>query len=163
MSSIAGTSPRTGYGDCEDYQLLKRRMARQMPACPRRAMRMTRGSRPSATRGMPCSRSLTDRGPFILDNVTDTILPWDETPYTYIKREGHDNTGWVSLGGNRRIAVGRGRDALNQAPVRPPSIESLHTRLEAFPVGDIARRRGPQTGNGGLVGVRGSPWPARRR
>lgn len=89
--------PRTGYGDCEDYQLLKRRMLADA-GLPRRAMRMT-VVLDERNEGHAVLKVMTDRGPFILDNVTDTILPWDETPYIYIKREGHDSTAWVSLGG----------------------------------------------------------------
>jgi len=89
--------PKTGYGDCEDYQLLKRRMLADA-GLPRRAMRMT-VVLDERNEGHAVLKIMTDRGPFILDNVTDTILPWDETPYIYIKREGHDSTAWVSLGG----------------------------------------------------------------
>ncbi len=89
--------PKTGYGDCEDYQLLKRRLLADA-GLPRRAMRMT-VVLDERNEGHAVLKIMTDRGPFILDNVTDTILPWDETPYIYIKREGHDSTAWVSLGG----------------------------------------------------------------
>ena len=27
------------------------------------------------------------------------VLPWQRTPYTYVKREGQDSTAWVSLNG----------------------------------------------------------------
>jgi predicted transglutaminase-like cysteine proteinase len=89
--------PKTGYGDCEDYQLLKRRMLADA-GLPRRAMRMT-VVLDERNEGHAVLKIMTDRGPFILDNVTDAVLPWDETPYIYIKREGHDSTAWVSLGG----------------------------------------------------------------
>ena len=42
---------------------------------------------------------VTDRGDFILDNKTSTILPWRQTGYTFIKRESQDAIAWVSLGG----------------------------------------------------------------
>ncbi|MGY6570055.1 MAG: transglutaminase-like cysteine peptidase [Salinarimonas sp.] len=89
--------PKTGYGDCEDYQLLKRRMLAEA-GLPRRAMRMT-VVLDERNEGHAVLKIMTDRGAFILDNVIDTVLPWDETPYVYIKREGHDSTAWVSLGG----------------------------------------------------------------
>ena len=41
----------------------------------------------------------TDRGDFILDNKTNAVLPWSETGYIFVKREGQDSTAWVSLGG----------------------------------------------------------------
>ena len=85
MSSIAGTSPRTGYGDCEDLSVAEAAYAgRCRPAAPRHAH--DRGSLTSATRGRggggggAVLKIMTDRGPFHpQDNVTDTILPWDET------------------------------------------------------------------------------------
>ena len=41
----------------------------------------------------------TDRGDYILDNKTNAVLPWDETGYVYVKREGQDSMAWTSLGG----------------------------------------------------------------
>ena len=89
--------PKTGYGDCEDYQLLKRRRLADA-GLPRRAMRMS-VVLDTRNEGHAVLEIKTDRGIFILDNVTDAVLPWDETPYVYIKREGRDDTRWVSLGG----------------------------------------------------------------
>lgn len=89
--------PEAGYGDCEDYQLLKRRRLADA-GLPRRAMRMN-VVLDTRNEGHAVLEIRTDRGVFILDNVTDAVLPWDETPYIYIKREGHDDTRWVSLGG----------------------------------------------------------------
>ena len=89
--------PNDGYGDCEDIQLLKRKLLAEQ-GLPRRAMRMTvviddRGE------GHAVLMMRTDRGDFILDNKTNAILPWDQTGFTFSKREGHDSTAWVSLGG----------------------------------------------------------------
>ena len=41
----------------------------------------------------------TDRGDFVLDNKTSAVLPWHQTGYVYIKREGQNGSAWVSLGG----------------------------------------------------------------
>ena len=89
--------PNDGYGDCEDIQLLKRKLLAEQ-GLPRRAMRMTvviddRGE------GHAVLMMRTDRGDFILDNKTNAILPWDQTGFTFSKREGHDSTAWLSLGG----------------------------------------------------------------
>ncbi|RVU21687.1 transglutaminase-like cysteine peptidase [Methylobacterium oryzihabitans] len=85
-----------GAGDCEDYQLLKRKLLAQT-GLPRRAMRMTvvideKGE------GHAVLMVRTDRGDYILDNKTSAILPWHRTGYTFIKREGQTSTAWVSLG-----------------------------------------------------------------
>jgi predicted transglutaminase-like cysteine proteinase len=91
--------PTSGYGDCEDYQLLKRRLLVEA-GLPRRALRMTvvideKGE------GHAVLMVRTDRGDYVLDNKVDAILPWHQTGYTYVKREGHDGMAWVSLGGAR--------------------------------------------------------------
>ncbi|MBX9933895.1 MAG: transglutaminase-like cysteine peptidase [Methylobacterium sp.] len=86
-----------GAGDCEDYQLLKRKML-VAAGLPRRAMRMTvvideKGE------GHAVLTLMTDRGDYILDNKTGDVLPWYRTGYTFIKRESQGNLAWVSLGG----------------------------------------------------------------
>ena len=41
----------------------------------------------------------TNRGEFILDNLTDDILLWSKTPYHYYKRQSQaDPNVWVWLG-----------------------------------------------------------------
>ncbi|AWI89047.1 transglutaminase [Methylobacterium sp. DM1] len=86
-----------GRGDCEDFQLLKRKML-AAAGLPRRAMRMTvvideKGE------GHAVLTLVTDRGDYILDNKTNAVLPWAQTGYVFIKREGQDALAWVSLGG----------------------------------------------------------------
>jgi predicted transglutaminase-like cysteine proteinase len=88
--------PTTGYGDCEDMQLLKRKLLAER-GLPRRAMRMTVVIDDQGD-GHAVLMLRTDRGDFMLDNETDAILPWDSTAYVFSKREGHDGTSWVSLG-----------------------------------------------------------------
>jgi predicted transglutaminase-like cysteine proteinase len=86
-----------GSGDCEDFQLLKRKLLAET-GLPRRAMRMTvvideKGE------GHAVLTLVTDRGDFILDNKTSDILAWYRTGYVFIKRESADTVAWVSLGG----------------------------------------------------------------
>jgi predicted transglutaminase-like cysteine proteinase len=85
-----------GSGDCEDFQLLKRKLLAEA-GLPRRAMRMTvvideKGE------GHAVLTLITDRGDFILDNKTNTVHGWRQTGYTFIKRESQDVQAWVSLG-----------------------------------------------------------------
>ena len=88
--------PNDGYGDCEDIQLLKRKLLAERDL-PRRAMRMTVVIDRLGD-GHAVLMVRTDRGDFILDNKTDAILPWVRTGYVFAKREGHDSAAWVSLG-----------------------------------------------------------------
>jgi len=48
---------------------------------------------------------LTDRGDFILDNKTNAVLPWSDTPYDYHKREGAEGLAWVALSHQRAPVV----------------------------------------------------------
>ncbi|MGO4387819.1 transglutaminase-like cysteine peptidase [Microvirga sp. 2YAF29] len=86
-----------GYGDCEDYQLVKRKQL-VSAGFPRRVLRMTavidEGGEPHAVLMVR-----TDRGDLILDNKRDAILPWRQTGYVYLQREGSTGSTWVSLGG----------------------------------------------------------------
>jgi predicted transglutaminase-like cysteine proteinase len=92
--------PDDGYGDCEDYVLLKRRMLIQA-GWPRQALlitvvRDTRGD------GHAVLTVKTDRGEFILDNQNEEILLWSETSYRYVKRQSQtDPNVWVALGDTR--------------------------------------------------------------
>ena len=85
-----------GSGDCEDFQLLKRRMLAEA-GLPRRAMRMTVVIDGNGE-GHAVLTILTSRGDLVLDNKTNAVLPWAQTGYTFIKRESQDTLGWVALG-----------------------------------------------------------------
>ena len=89
--------PTDGYGDCEDYQLLKRKLLAEA-GLPRRAMRMTVVI-DELGEGHAVLMIRTDRGDLVLDNKVGAVLPWHQTGYVYVKREAQDSTGWVSLGG----------------------------------------------------------------
>jgi predicted transglutaminase-like cysteine proteinase len=89
--------PDDGFGDCEDYQLLKRRLLADK-GFPRRAMRMTVVINDQGE-GHAVLTVRTSRGDLILDNQRSAVLPWDRTGYTFVKREGQDSAEWVSLGG----------------------------------------------------------------
>ena len=89
--------PGDGRGDCEDFQLLKRRLLAEA-GLPRRAMRMTVVI-DDIGEGHAVLMVRTNRGDFVLDNKKNAILPWHQTGYVYIKRESQDMVGWVSLGG----------------------------------------------------------------
>jgi predicted transglutaminase-like cysteine proteinase len=40
----------------------------------------------------------TDKGDFILDNLTNAIRQWDQTVYVFLKRQSSDNPGrWVTI------------------------------------------------------------------
>ncbi|WP_210484534.1 transglutaminase-like cysteine peptidase [Microvirga antarctica] len=89
--------PNDGEGDCEDYQLLKRRMLADA-GLPRRAMRMTVVI-DELGEGHAVLMIRTSQGDYVLDNKTSSILPWEKTGYVFVKRESQMAEAWVSLGG----------------------------------------------------------------
>jgi predicted transglutaminase-like cysteine proteinase len=92
--------PEDGYGDCEDYVLLKRRMLMQL-GWPREALLIT-VVRDKKGDGHAVLTVRSDKGEFILDNQEAEILRWSETGYRYVKRQSQsDPNVWVSLGDNR--------------------------------------------------------------
>jgi predicted transglutaminase-like cysteine proteinase len=94
--------PSDGYGDCEDYVLLKRRMLMRA-GWPREALLIT-VVRDRHNEGHAVLTVKTNRGEFILDNQTDRVLPWNKTGYKYVKRQSQSNPNqWVALA-NPRLA-----------------------------------------------------------
>lgn len=89
--------PDDGYGDCEDYVLLKRRMLMRA-GWPREALLIT-VVRDKKDEGHAVLTVKTDRGEFILDNQVEEILPWTKTGYHFVKRQSQsDPNTWVALG-----------------------------------------------------------------
>jgi predicted transglutaminase-like cysteine proteinase len=92
--------PDDGYGDCEDYVLLKRRMLMEA-GWPRAALLIT-VVREKNGNGHAVLTVKTDKGEFILDNQEERILLWSETSYRYVKRQSQtDPNRWVALGDPR--------------------------------------------------------------
>ena len=88
--------PDDGAGSCHSYALLKRRMLMQA-GWPRQALLMTI-VREADGAGHAVLTVRTDRGEFILDNLTDTVSLWSKTPYLFYKRQSQDDpNGWVWL------------------------------------------------------------------
>ncbi len=88
--------PDDGMGDCEDIQLLKRRVLIEA-GLPRRALRMTVVIDELGA-GHAVLMARTSRGDYILDNKRAAVLSWQETGYRYVKREGSESAAWVWLG-----------------------------------------------------------------
>jgi predicted transglutaminase-like cysteine proteinase len=89
--------PEDGFGDCEDFQLLKRKILVEQYGLPKRAFRMTVVIDEQGE-GHAVMMVRTDEGDLVLDNKRSSILPWHETGYIFVKREGQDGREWVSLG-----------------------------------------------------------------
>lgn len=93
-----------GFGDCEDYQLLKRKILVEQHGIPRRALRMTVVIDEEGE-GHAVLMVRTDEGDLVLDNKRSAILPWHQTGYIFVKREGQDGRAWVSLGDRTAVTA----------------------------------------------------------
>jgi len=88
--------PDDGYGDCEDYVLLKRRVLIQS-GWPREALLVTM-VRDEKGKGHALLTVTTDKGDYVLDNQNNDILLWSKTSYHFLKRQSQSNPNvWVSL------------------------------------------------------------------
>lgn len=97
--------PVDGKGDCKVYALYKRKLLIEA-GFPRQALLMT-VVRDLEGEGHAILTVKTDRGEFVLDNLSDEIRPWDATGYTYVKRQSQDDPNvWLDLGAVRGASAG---------------------------------------------------------
>lgn len=91
-----------GFGDCEDYVLLKRHQLIKA-GWPAGSLLIT-VVRDIDGGGHAVLTVRTDRGDFILDNQEALIKHWTETPYSYLKRQSSKHAGkWVSVADKRNL------------------------------------------------------------
>ncbi len=96
--------PVDGKGDCKVYALYKRKLLVDA-GFPRQALLMT-VVKDLEGEGHAILTVKTDRGEFILDNLTDEIRPWTATGYTFLKRQAqNDPNVWLDLGGVRGVSA----------------------------------------------------------
>ena len=148
--------PDDGYGDCEDYVLLKRRMLMQA-GWPREALLIT-VVRDQHGDGHAVLTVKTDKGEFILDNQNDEILLWSDTGYRFVKRQSQaDPNVWVSLG-DPRAGAGHRNLALNATnkELRDPG----HVPTPPRPQTGFARGRPSPRGRPHLFGLQFASYVA---
>ncbi|ARN83531.1 transglutaminase [Methylocystis bryophila] len=88
--------PIDGKGDCKIYALEKRRQLIER-GVPRQALLMTI-VKDHHNMGHTILTVRTDKGDFILDNLTDEILSWDETGYHFLKRQSQEDPNvWLAI------------------------------------------------------------------
>ena len=88
--------PDKGIGDCEDYVLEKRRVLMRQ-GIPLSNLLIT-VLRKADGEGHAVLTVRTDKGDFLLDNLTDSVRRWDETDYRFLKRQATNHTGrWVTI------------------------------------------------------------------
>jgi len=102
--------PTDGYGDCEDYVLMKRKMLIDA-GWPREALLIT-VVRDKKDDGHAVLTVKTDKGEFVLDNQNENVVAWTETGYRFVKRQSQsDPNVWVSLGdGHPAVSTASAKD-----------------------------------------------------
>lgn len=93
--------PDNGRGDCEDHALEKRRVLIDEHGFHPSSLLMT-VVRKRGGRGHAVLTARTDRGDYILDNLTDEVMPWQEARdlrrYRFLKRVHAAHAGrWVDV------------------------------------------------------------------
>jgi predicted transglutaminase-like cysteine proteinase len=92
--------PDNGYGDCEDYVLLKRRKLIDLGWPPESLLISIVWSK---NEGHTVLIARTDQGEFVLDNMDAKVLLWSKTRYDFVKRQSeHDPSKWVYIDGKRQ-------------------------------------------------------------
>ncbi|MGL4405328.1 MAG: transglutaminase-like cysteine peptidase [Notoacmeibacter sp.] len=93
-------------GDCEDYVLLKRKILMKSGISENNLLitvvRQSDGS------GHAVLTVSTDQGDFVLDNLQSDVRIWNETGYSFLKRQSAKNSGqWVGIdhAGNSSVAA----------------------------------------------------------
>ena len=94
-----------GVGDCEDYVLEKRRKLNESGISLSNLL-ITVVRKPDGE-GHAILTVRTSKGDFILDNLTDSVRDWEETSYSFLKRQASNHTGhWVTIRTGQAPLVG---------------------------------------------------------
>ena len=92
-------------GDCEDYVLMKRRALAERGVTLSNLL-ITVVRKPDGE-GHAVLTVRTDKGDDILDNLSDGVKLWSQTPYRFLKRQSSEHTGrWVTIRGEANTLVG---------------------------------------------------------
>ncbi|PSJ58048.1 transglutaminase-like cysteine peptidase [Kumtagia ephedrae] len=88
--------PDDGVGDCEDYVLEKRRQL-QAGGLSLSNLLITVVRKPDGE-GHAVLTVRTDKGDFVLDNLSNEVKDWSQTGYRFLKRQASNHTGrWVTI------------------------------------------------------------------
>lgn len=115
------TIPTDGFGDCEDYALTKRKALLEA-GLPASALRLAVVY--SIKTALHAVLTVaTDKGDLVLDNISDAIVPWNATEFTWIMvQDKADPLRWDSLMRPSRrggVTAGNGRVSLSNLLTDP--------------------------------------------
>ena len=88
-----------GRGDCKDYVLLKRRKLIES-GLPSEALLIAIAWTPQ-NQGHAVLIARTDKGDFVLDNLSSKVMIWSDTEYQFVMRQSQsDQNVWVYIDGD---------------------------------------------------------------
>ncbi len=112
--------PAASGGDCEDFVLLKRRLLIEN-GWPADTLLISVVKERSGA-GHAVLLVVTNDGEYVLDNKTRHIRLWQETPYTWVKRQSrHHPYVWVRAGNGRGGKSAALNDPSLMAPIAEPT------------------------------------------
>lgn len=95
--------PTARGGDCEDYVLFKKKALVEAGVSPDRLLIAAVLDRKRSVHAVLVLR--TETGDFVLDNLTDRVLPWDRTGYAFLlMQDPREPSRWVAT--NAQAGVG---------------------------------------------------------
>jgi predicted transglutaminase-like cysteine proteinase len=88
--------PDAFAGDCEDFALTKRQRLIDLGWAPSQLLIAVVDDPGQGPQAVLIAR--TDQGDLVLDNLTDTVLPWQATGLTFLSRQSEKLPAmWVKL------------------------------------------------------------------
>ena len=88
--------PDASAGDCEDFALTKRQRLIDLGWAPSQLLIAVVDDPAQGPHAVLIAR--TDQGDLVLDNLTDTVLPWQATGLTFLSRQSEKLPAmWVKL------------------------------------------------------------------
>jgi predicted transglutaminase-like cysteine proteinase len=92
--------PDDGYGDCEDYALLKRKLLIEIGWSPSALLVAVVWDKDA---GHAVLLARTDKGEYVLDNQSSKVVLWSSTKYKFVKRQSpRDLSQWIYVDGDPR-------------------------------------------------------------
>jgi predicted transglutaminase-like cysteine proteinase len=92
--------PDDGYGDCEDYALLKRKLLIETGWSPSALLVAVVWDKDA---GHAVLLARTDKGEYVLDNQSSKVVLWSSTRYKFVKRQSpRDLNQWIYVDGDPR-------------------------------------------------------------
>lgn len=126
------TLPYGNRGDCEDYALMKKKLLIERGVPAERLLLTVVVNRSFIPHAVLTFRAAD--GDYILDNMTDAMLPWQRTGYTVVKMQSAANqAAWSAVLLGPLASREGGASSNRTASAASPKDEQLASREDAEP------------------------------